>query len=335
MNISTIYYSGIRNHGRNKAQMIFTEEMLESYSKPLSDSEDTRCKHAIEMVRDALKELGYSDGALTTIAEGTSAYAVTLKKGLSREVTVFVQGSYANNTNVKTHSDVDIAVICESSFRAKYRAGITKENYGFIQSDLNAAQFKNEIEKALRDKFGDAVKRGNKSIKIEGNSYRTDADAAPALRYRDYSGDFRNDASAYIGGIVIVPDKGPDVINYPEQHIKLGREKNVETNHAYKKMVRIAKKIMLIMQEQGISSACGVSSFVVESLVWNVPNNVFSVHETKRHTFQALVDYLWSSSCSLSSFKEANGIKPICSDAVTEASLTAFVNDLKSFYQHE
>lgn len=41
--------------GYNKKK--FTEEMLKSYSAPLSDSEDQQCKNTIRMVRDALKEM--------------------------------------------------------------------------------------------------------------------------------------------------------------------------------------------------------------------------------------------------------------------------------------
>ena len=39
--------------------MIFTEEMLKKYARPLSATEETMCKNAISMVMDALKELGF------------------------------------------------------------------------------------------------------------------------------------------------------------------------------------------------------------------------------------------------------------------------------------
>ena len=47
----------------------------------------------------------------------------------------------------------------------------------------------------------------------------------------------------YIGGIEIRPDSGGSIINFPEQHIKLGIAKNKNTKYNYKKCVRIAKKI--------------------------------------------------------------------------------------------
>ena len=195
--------------------MRFVEEQLKRFAAPLSDSEDERCKHAIGMVRDAMKELGYMGGDITRLDEMTAAYSLELRKGSSFSAKILVQGSYANNTNVKAHSDVDIAVICESAFMSQYRRGTSGRGYGFSPSELTARQFKDEVEDALKRKYGEGVERRNKSIKISGNTYRTDADVVPALRHRDYSNDYLNNKEAYIGGIYIVTDEGKGIINYP------------------------------------------------------------------------------------------------------------------------
>ena len=104
--------------------MKFTENMLSNYAAPLSESEDNRCKNAISMVSDALKGLGlYQDQrGIHKLYEDTYSYAVNMANSTgTRKVKIFVQGSYANNTNVRTESDVDIAVIQEEVFRTKYR----------------------------------------------------------------------------------------------------------------------------------------------------------------------------------------------------------------------
>ncbi|OMC75254.1 hypothetical protein BK121_04470 [Paenibacillus odorifer] len=87
-----------------------------------------------------------------------------------------MQGSYANNTNVRTQSDVDIAVVEEDTFRTQYRSGVSDSNYGFVNAPSRSKTFKDEIEEALKDKFGTDVSRENKSIKIYGNTYRKDAE---------------------------------------------------------------------------------------------------------------------------------------------------------------
>ena len=98
-------------------------------------------------------------------------------------------------------------------------------------------------------------------------------------------------------------------------------------------MVRIAKKMMLLMQEEGISSAQNMSSFVVESLVWNVPSSQFTQYKSLKFIFNDVVSYLQDSKYSLRAFKEANGIKPICADATIEAALVVFIDDLRDFYE--
>lgn len=98
--------------------MEFTESMLDSYSQPLSATEDQMCKNAIGMVRDALKPLGFTDDnkSIAPLYSDTLAYSLEMRSfsGL-RRIKLFVQGSYANNTNVRTQSDVDIAVVQEDT----------------------------------------------------------------------------------------------------------------------------------------------------------------------------------------------------------------------------
>lgn len=314
--------------------MYFTEDELRGFAKPLSGSETERCKHAISMVRDALKDQGFISGEIQRISNQDAAFVVYLKKGFSESVTVFVQGSFANNTNVKAFSDVDIAVINEAVFRTKYRSGATDANYGFVSSDITAQQFKNEVQNALEAKFGGDVVRGDKSIKVNGNSYRVDVDVVPALRFRDYSSDWSNNESNYVGGVVIVPDSGGSIVNYPEQHIELGRKKNTATNHYYKKIVRIAKKMRLLMKDKGYASATKVSSFFVESLIWNVPNSYFTKYSSLKYIFEDIVKWLKQNEVQLPQFKEANGVKALCSEQTTLDDAADFIDDLSSLYRY-
>ena len=261
--------------------MKFTESMLMNYSQPLSATEDGQCKNAIRMVADALKTLGFTDdnAAITPLYTDTFAYSLQMRRSSdSRNIKLFVQGSYANNTNVRTESDVDVAVIQEETFLPEYRKDSvypqSGADYGFTPAPAAAKTFKDEVQEALKCKFGTDVERKNKSIKVHGNTYRKDADTVPCRRYRDYRQDYRRDASNFVGGVVIYPDNGGMIINYPEQHIANGRKKNSDTNHHYKKMVRIMKKMRYLMEDSYItaysSAAKNVSSFMLESLLWNI-----------------------------------------------------------------
>ncbi len=169
--------------------MKFTEEQLRSYAAPLSETEEQKCKNAIGMVRDAMKLIGYTDDnkEIRKYETDTYAFALDLRSNSNKKITLLVQGSYANNTNVRTQSDVDIAVILESTFIPTYRPGVTGTNYGFTEGAFTIHELKDEVQKALNAKFSnEGVERKDKSIKVHGNNYRVDSDVVPAYRYRDY-----------------------------------------------------------------------------------------------------------------------------------------------------
>lgn len=324
--------------------MRFTESMLNEYSAPLSNTEDQRCKNSILMIRDALKDIGFfqDEKGIHKLYEDTYSYAVNMRNSSeSRRIKIFVQGSYANNTNVRTESDVDVAIIQEEAFITKYRTygdyQQSDEDYKFHVLDAKEMSFKDEVQQCLIKKFGKDVERRNKSIKIYGNSYRNDADAVPCLRYRDYSNDYIRDVNNYIGGIVIIPDRGCNIINYPEQHIENGKRKNQETKHHYKKMVRIMKKMRYLMQDYGYSSSNDVSSFLLESLLYNIPNGEYLEYGQYRKVFlfNYIINYALKHIDDFDTYTEANGIKPLCESEQQKVKLIAFLNDLRHFYQYD
>ena len=191
------------------------------------------------------------------------------------------------------------------------------------------------MQECLENKFGTDVERKNKSIKIHGNTYRKDADSVPCRRYRDYRNDYRKDASNYIPGIVIIPDHGSRIINYPEQHIENGRKKNNDTNRYYKKMVRIIKKMRYIMCDYGYKEAEQVSSFGLESLLWNLPDALFTKYRTYQFAFEEIVNYLYIHREEVCFYKEANNIKTLCTTPEDMANYKSFIEKLHIFYDYD
>ena len=328
--------------------MKFTESMLDGYAQPLSATEDAKCKNAIRLVGDALKNLGFYDdnAGIFPLYPDTYAYSLRMMTNSGRSVKLFVQGSYANNTNVRTHSDVDIAVVQEDRFTTKYRDSSvfpqSDSDYGFTTASPAAKSFKDEVQECREKEFGEDVERKNKSIKVHGNTYRKDADTVPSRRYRDYRQDYSKDPNNYVGGIIIFPDHGPSIINYPEQHIANGREKNEATHHHYKKMVRILKKMRYLMADSIISSysnaANNVSSFLLESLLWNIDNQWYldnCGNYRKVYAFHLLIQLLESKKINFTNYKEANGIKPLCENETVKDNLCTFIDQLQLFYDYE
>lgn len=150
--------------------MKFKESTLKSYAAPLGDVEDAMCKHTIAAIRDALMDLGYTDDqkGVTLLESNTFAYSISMRNKFStKKVHLFIQGSYANNTCVPNQCDVDIAVVRDDLH--EYAFGERFSSSTTYQKD-EAAELKNAVEKTLRNNFPYQVHRGNKSIKVDGNT---------------------------------------------------------------------------------------------------------------------------------------------------------------------
>jgi len=250
------------------------EAKFKEWAKPPGTTEEQRIANAERGIKDAIR--------------GASALN-------NRDIRVFVQGSYQNNTNVRQDSDVDIAVVCYDVFIPQYPKGTTKETFGHIDGDYAYGRFKTEIEQALVARFGrSAVERGNKAFDVHENTYRVEADVVPFFEHRRYSvsGDYES-------GVELQPDVGqPErVINWPKQHYDNGVSKNKVTGMRYKSMVRILKCLRNVMAENQCHEAEPIPGFLLECLTWNVPNARFG-HKTYREDVRACLAFLFNNTRS-------------------------------------
>lgn len=227
------------------------ESSFSSWSTGPSQTESVRIENAERMIREAIR--------------GS-------EKLKSRNVQIFVQGSYRNNVNVRQDSDIDIGVVCSDTFYHEY---LTEELKNKISPTLGKAtyffpEFKRNLEEALVAKFGrSSVTRGNKSFDISANTYRIDADVAPFFEYRYYTG-----MDTFEKGVQMITDKGIQIVNWPEQHYSNGVTKNTDTLRRFKRTVRIFKKLAIEMASAGIKEA-EIPGFFLECLIWNVPDVIF------------------------------------------------------------
>jgi hypothetical protein len=272
------------------------ENTFSGWKKPPGKTEEDRCEDAIRAIRNAINK------------------SPILKH---RSMKIFPQGSYRNRVNVRQDSDVDVGVLCDESFIAFYPEGTSRETFGNVEADYTYKEFKDELEVALVDYFGrSSVHRGNKAFDIKENTYHVDADVAPFFEYRYYWED-----GTYRCGVALRPDNGGKVHNYPERlleswpntplHYENGVSKNKETNRSYKGIVRILKKVRNEMEETGIAAAKPIPGFLIECMVWNVPNSCFS-HDTWDKDVQAVLQHLWSNTkddARCKSWHEVNDIK--------------------------
>ena len=101
---------------------------------------------------------------------------------------VYLQGSYANSTNIRGDSDVDIVVETQNVFYHNVPLHLLQQ-YGIEPGAYRWPQFRAEVLQALREYYGtDSVTDGNKAIRVLGNDSRLNADVVPCAEYRHYHG---------------------------------------------------------------------------------------------------------------------------------------------------
>ena len=106
----------------------FTEETFNNWRYPPSDSEETKLANAQRMVREALS----ADPKLSKLT-----------------IEVFGQGSYANDTNVKLNSDIDINARYMGAFYYELPSNRVSNDYGITPaSPYTYSEYKNDIENA-------------------------------------------------------------------------------------------------------------------------------------------------------------------------------------------
>ncbi|GAA2513355.1 hypothetical protein Ahu01nite_061290 [Winogradskya humida] len=185
------------------------------------------------------------------------------------DLRIYAKGSYANNTNVKTDSDVDIAVQCRDvMYWDEAKPGIHTSTSPY-QGIWTPTKLRSELQNALVKKFpGQVDTSGSTAFRIHSGSARVDADVVPCFNYRYYF------ASGGRDGAKVFKKDGFSLINYPDQQLANGRDKNNRTGKNYKKTVRIMKRVENAMVLDGKHRE--VPSFFVECLVYHCPDDIFS-----------------------------------------------------------
>lgn len=254
--------------------MRYTEETFQSWTAPLSRTEEQRAENTISMIMSAINE-------------SSDLQAMSIE--------VFTQGSYANNTNVRSDSDVDVCVMLKDTFHTEYPDGKGHSDYGFTASDLTFQRYREMVKKALEKKFkAESVIDGNKSLKINENTYHVQADVVPAFQLRNYYYHSSTDPDRYIEGTWFVAKSGEEVSNYPKIHIRKGTDKNNRTDYRYKKLVRIMKHIKNEMVDNKITNGDKITSFLVECLVYQISDAKITNYSTWTETIKQSIIYLYN-----------------------------------------
>jgi len=254
---------------KNNTMAKFNEATLNNWRFPASATEETKLSNAERMIKDAI----FASDELK-----------------SKSIEIFGQGSYANDTNVKVDSDIDINVCLNDTVFIQIPSEKKQEDFGYSDSEYKFSEYKDAVERALVQKFGrTAVKRNDKCITIKENTYRVEADVVPTFKF------FRHDENGGKAiGTKFISDSINPIVNYPLQHIENGKSKNSLTQKRFKRLTRIFKRLRYKMIEDRVTVNDNISSFLIECLVWNVPNRIFNDYSTWTERLRESIIYLYN-----------------------------------------
>jgi hypothetical protein len=231
--------------------MNVSDDRLALWARPLSETEDAKCVSAREQITQAMRA----------------------KFGNS--VRVFLQGSYANRTNVRQDSDIDIVVV-HTDFYFPDVSLLPQEQQSTYWASFKPAtytydDFRNEVHTTLLSTFPSMVQPKEKCLKVAGNTTRMNADVIASFTHHR----FYSPTDIEHTGIAFNTRSGTRVESFPEQHYDNGVVKNESTGRSYKQIVRILKNVRNALIESRSIDEKLVSSFFIECLVWNVPDEYF------------------------------------------------------------
>ena len=244
--------------------MAIPEELLNKWAKPTPNDKATQTYHKFKEI-------------IESVYHG--------------EVEVFLQGSYSNDTNIKSESDVDIVMLYKD-------VQCNRTLYNPNAYDSRIKLLRNYTYDLLNGKSNFILTKGSKTVKYAGNQNYLAVDLVPAAIY---SGTAIGDT-----GIAIYDSQdGYIYYNHPKQHIKNGSEKNANTNGNYKKTVRMFKWAKEKLVEKGLLRSNRAPSYFIECLLYNVPNNLFV--NNNADCFLNVLRWLYQNRNGLSKIKCQNG----------------------------
>lgn len=141
--------------------MILTEDQLQSYARPASDSEKLRMDHAYTTIKQIIDDDPLIDNNLVKIIKKGSSY---------------------NNTNVRNSADIDLTIVNTGSFFYKLPAGFTSTEFNITPAKDTFNGHKNKVKEGVYNKFNlnEIDDSKDKCTRIKPNSYRVETDVVPA-----------------------------------------------------------------------------------------------------------------------------------------------------------
>jgi hypothetical protein len=184
-------------------------------------------------------------------------------------------------------------VECHECTYTSYQHGVTPKagSSSPYRGKWNPTLWRTEVGNALSSHFGqqgvDLTGRVALNVKEVAGS-RPSADVVPSFDYLRYMD--ADHVSSHRGSCVFDTSL-TQIVNWPQQQLTNGRDKNSATNNRYKKLVRALKICENKLVE--IGQIGKLPSYFMECLIWNVNNPTLNSGMNLQSAFRATLYELW------------------------------------------
>lgn len=152
----------------------------------------------------------------------------------------------------------------------------------YSDAKFDIEYYKNQVRMLLNESDYNFTEK-SKSFKITDGT-AINADIVVCNTYKKYT-----KYPSYVKGIAIPTN--PITISFPKIYKENLYLKNSQTNKNYKSMVRIFKNIFHYINENSLVKYTNISSHIIESILYNVPNYYFK-ESNLLNRFRSILDYL-------------------------------------------
>ena len=238
------------------------------------------------------------------------------------EFETYVQGSYANETNIAGNSDVDLVVQMRLPFEEQLWQLSVEDEKRFWETygttSYGWPQFRADVLARLRESY--FVHEANKCVDIRhfDSILRIPADIVPAIEYREYSRFPAQGVELYEEGIFFRDSAGHPIINFPKQHRRNGRDKDARTDRRFKPIVRVFKNARNQCDDLEPDEA---PSYFIECLVYNIRDDTF--RQPLHKAYADCVNWLYEKRNSMTNFTCQNGLIRLFGDGRDQWQLKA------------
>ncbi len=226
---------------------------------------------------------------------------------------IYTKGSYANDTNVRLDSDVDVVVENHAVYYSDYNQVENPQpdpTWSSYEGPWTPDAWRTEVAKAISSYFGsgEVDTSGEVAITVkEKPGSRPSADVVPAFRYVRYDDAYRVLKQP---GSKVFKKTGGSIVNHPKQQLDNGNVKERNTGGRYKQFVRALKNAENTLVDEGVGDE--LPSYFMECLIYNIPDHVlrsgYTLGEGVRQTLYWLYQNL-NDEYVYENWVEPNGVK--------------------------